>query len=113
MAEDLVHFNLQLQVKSLAKRFFSQLKKVPTLLVVQETGEDENGPAWLNALTGTIYIDERVSTFQEKTTKILILHELIHWSLFEDNEDPDEGEGERFQAELSRIKRLGAYTGLL
>lgn len=113
MAEDLVQFNLRIQVVSLAKRYFPKLKKVPNLLVVQDTGEDEHGPAWLNALTGTIYIDERVSTFQEKTTKILMLHELIHWSLFEDNEDPDEGEGERFQAELSRIKRLEAYTGLL
>lgn len=89
------------------------MKKVPDVLVVQEACNDGHGPAWLNALTGAINIDERVSTFQAKTTPILILHELIHWSLFEDNADPDERHGERLQAELTRIKELGAYTGLL
>jgi hypothetical protein len=113
MVEKAVQFSLRVQVGLLAKKYFPKMKKVPSLLVIQDTNNDERGPAWLNALTGTIYIDERISAFQEKTTKILILHELMHWSLFESNGDPDEQEGKRFQAELSRIKGLGAYTGLL
>jgi hypothetical protein len=113
MAEEMVQFTLRAQVRALAKQYFPTMKKVPNLLVIPEADNDRHGPAWLNALAETIYIDERVSTFQEKTTPILILHELIHWSLFQENGDPDEGEAERFQAELTRIKKLGAYTGLL
>ncbi|MDE3188249.1 MAG: hypothetical protein KGM96_12120 [Acidobacteriota bacterium] len=113
MAEDMVQFTLRAQARKLAKQYFPKLKKMPNLRVVPEKDNNEHGPAWLNALTGTIHIDERVSTFQEKTTPILILHELIHWSLFEENGDPDEAEGERFDAQLRRIKELGAYTGLL
>ncbi len=112
MAEDMIQFNLRIQVGKLAK-YFPKMKTVPSILVVQEADNEGHGPAWLNALTGTINIDERVSTFQEKTTPILILHELIHWGLFEENGDPDEEHGDRFQAELNRIKKLGAYTGLL
>ena len=113
MVEEMVQFTLRAQVAVLAKRYFPAMKKVPNLLVVQEADNDGHGPAWLNALAGTIHIDERVSTFQEKTTPILILHELIHWSLFQENRDPDKEEGERFQTELARIKKLGAYKGLL
>ena len=113
MVEEMVQFTLGAQVGKLAKGYFPSIKKVPSVLIVQEADNDGHGPAWLNALTGTINIDERVSTFQEKTTPLLILHELIHWSLFEDNKDPDEEHGDRFQAELTRIKKLGAYTGLL
>jgi hypothetical protein len=113
MVEEIVQFTLRAQVAGLAKRYFPSMKKVPNLLVVQEADNDGHGPAWLNALTGAIHIDDRVSTFQEKTTPILILHELIHWNLFQENGDPDEEEGERFHTELARIERLGAYTGLL
>jgi hypothetical protein len=113
MVEEMVQFTLRAQVGKLARGYFPAMKKVPGVLIIQEADNDGHGPAWLNALTGTINIDERVSTFQEKTTPILILHELIHWSLFEDNGDPDEGHGDRFQAELTRIKNLGAYAGFL
>lgn len=113
MVEEITQFTLRAQVGKLAKSYFPAMKKVPSVLIIQEADNDGHGPAWLNALSGIINIDERVSTFQEKTTPILILHELIHWGLFEDNGDPDEGHGDRFQAELTRIKKLGAYTGLL
>ena len=113
MAEDMVQFTLRIQLRELSKQYFPTMKKLPSLLVVPEADNNGHGPAWLNALAETVYIDERVSTFLEKTTRILILHELIHWSNFQENGDPDEGETERFQAELTRIKKLGAYTGLL
>jgi hypothetical protein len=107
-------FDLRVQLGQLAKWYFPTITKVPAL-EVQRLGDNDyqDSPAHLNALTGTIYIDERVYTFQDKTTRILILHELIHWSLFQENGDADENEGQRFQAEIQRLWSAGAYKNLL
>jgi hypothetical protein len=117
VTEELFEFNLRAQVKPLVELYFPHIKKmnkIPMLKIQRFGDEDyEDVPARLNALTGVISIDERVATFQDKTTKILILHELIHWSLYLHNKDPDNDEKDRFQSELTRIKKLGAYTGLL
>ena len=45
--------------------------------------------------------------------KIAILHELVHSKLHKQNGDPDEAEGQRFQAEIKRLLEAGAYKGLL
>lgn len=101
---------LEAQLAALANRYFSKIKQVPDLEIAPAS---KDGPAWLNALEGTIYIDERVATFYNKTTKILILHELIHYFLYQENGDADEKETGRFLNELSRIAKEGAYAGLL
>ena len=111
MADVLVEVQLKAQLDALARCYFPRMNSIPALEVKEPSGD---GPAWLDATTGTIYIDKRVSTFQEKTTRILILHELIHWSLYLDNvSDPSDEKSDQFLGELSRIKRLGAYNGLL
>jgi hypothetical protein len=102
---------LKKQLADLGAKHFRGLK-LPGLAVVSGE-EDGHGPAWLDAIGEVIYIDERVCTFRDKTTKILILHELIHWKLYSESKDPDENEGKKFYAELSRLKSEGAYTGLL
>jgi hypothetical protein len=91
MAEEKEEFELRVQLGQLAKRYFPRIPKAPTLKI-QRLGdkEYEDAPAWLNALRGILYIDERVYTFQEKLTKILILHELIHYQLYLDkHRDPE------------------------
>ena len=65
MAEDTVQFTLRAQVGKLAKGYFPAMNRVPGLMVVKEADNNGHGPAWLNALTGTINIDERVSTPRE------------------------------------------------
>jgi hypothetical protein len=108
-------FDLRIQLGRLARQYFPRMTKIPALKI-QKLGdrEYEDAPAWLNALMGIIYIDERVYTFQEKMTKILILHELIHYQLYlDEHPDPEDENSTAFQSELNRIKRAGAYTGLL
>lgn len=101
---------LELQLASLAAKHFKNLVNKPRVEISKAPG---NGPAWLDTTQGIIFIDERVSGFTKKTTRLLLLHELIHWKLHEENGNPDENEGARFEAELSRLKREAAYTGLL
>lgn len=114
MIQEMDEFTLNEQVKKLANRYFPRIAKIPTLKIQRSDDKEyQDSLAHLNALTGTIYIDWRVSDFQEKTTQILILHELIHWSLFLENSDPDEKEEDRFQAEIQRLWNSGAYRGLL
>jgi hypothetical protein len=83
MAEEKEEFDLRVQLRQLAKDYFPRMTKTPKLKI-QRLGDEEyeDAPAWLNALRGIVYIDERVYTFQEKLTKILILHELIHYQLY-------------------------------
>ena len=70
---------LKKQLAELSAKYFPNLN--PPILSVTSGEEDGHGPAWLDATKGVIHIDERVCTFRDKTTKILILHELIHWKL--------------------------------
>lgn len=51
MVEEMVQFTLRAQVGKLAKGYFPAMKKVPSVLVVQEADNDGHGPAWLNALS--------------------------------------------------------------
>lgn len=95
----------------LAITFFSGVVVFPDIEVSDVEG---NGPAWLNELTGTIFIDSRVAPFQRKLVRILILHELIHWKLYlEGVSDPADETSAEFLTELSRLEQAGAYTGLL
>lgn len=118
---ELDEFELTAQMKELATRYFPQFGNNLPVLKIKRTEDEKHGPAWLevvagvpaNKRTGTIYIDDRVSSFRTKTTKILILHELIHYGLYLKDGETRDIEGEQFDAELYRIKRLGAYVGLL
>jgi hypothetical protein len=102
---------LERQLSGLATKYFPHVTRLPDMHIAAPS---KDGPVWLDALNGIIYIDERVAPFQEKTTKILILHELIHWGLhLARHPDPGDEESTDFQTELNRIKKLGAYTGLL
>lgn len=60
-----------------------------------------------------IWIHPSVAPFTTKLCHILILHELIHIKLRRKDSDPDEAEGERFQAEVKRLWGKGAYSRLL
>lgn len=51
MVEEMVQFTLRAQVGKLAKGYVPAMKKVPSVLVVQEADNDGHGPAWLNALS--------------------------------------------------------------
>jgi hypothetical protein len=108
-------FDLQIQLGQLAQQYFPRMTKVPTLTIQRLCDKEyQDAPAWLNARSGKLYIDERVYTFQEKMTKILILHELIHYQLYLDKHpNPGDENSNEFQSELARLKGKGAYTGLL
>lgn len=103
--------SLERQLSSLIRRYFPDLEKTPEIWVVENCS---HGPAWLNLAKGAIFVDQRVAGFQSKTTKILILHELIRYSLFlSDHPDPDNEQTPEFQRELRRLINMGAYAGLL
>lgn len=103
--------SLERQLSSLIRRYFPNLGRTPRIWVVEECA---NGPARLNTMKGVIFVDQRVAGFQSKTTKILILHELIRYSLFLSNHpDPDNENTPEFQRELRRLINMGAYAGLL
>jgi hypothetical protein len=103
--------SLAKQLMDLASKHFPLLPRLPD---IQIAAESTDGPAWLNASDETIYIDERVAPFQNKTTRILILHELIHWRLYlEGALNPADETCQPFLSELGRLKGSGAYTGLL
>lgn len=123
-------FDLKCQLKELAKKYFPlAASNLPGLVVKRPTTDQRDnspcsrleGPACLeidlslpaDKRTGTICIDESVYTFQEKTTPILILHELVHYNLFLETGDPDSEEGQRFQKEVRRLWDAGAYKKLL
>lgn len=73
---------------------------------------DIDGPAELNRETRKIHVDPIVARWP-KTRRIFMLHELIHHCLLVTDGDPDAEEGARFQAEVNRLWREGAYKGLL
>ena len=103
--------SLERQLSSLIRRYFPNLERTPEIWVVEECAK---GPARLNATKGIIFMDQRVACFQSKTTKILILHELIRYSLFLSRyPDPDNEDSPEFQRELRRLINMGAYAGLL
>jgi hypothetical protein len=77
-----------------------------------EIVDDACGPACFVSSNQTIYI-ERSATVSEKFSRIALLHEMIHINLIEDNGDPDENHGSRFQAEVQRLFAAGAYRNLL
>lgn len=110
MNRELAEFALSQILTRLVKDYFPHIGPIPRL-EVRDASKD--GPAWLNAIERIIYIDERVAHFQKKIARILMLHELIHYSLYLENGDPDEAESKRFEKELTRIKLAGAYVGLL
>jgi hypothetical protein len=64
MAEEKEEFDLRVQLRQLAKDYFPRMTKTPKLKI-QRLGDEEyeDAPAWLNALRGIVYIDERVYTF--------------------------------------------------
>jgi hypothetical protein len=74
--------------------------------------DDAGGPACFVRLMRTMYI-EKSATVSEKFSRIALLHEMIHINLIEDNGDPDENHGSRFQAEVKRLFASGAYSKLL
>lgn len=114
-------FYLASQMRDLAKQFFSHLLPHLPALKIQWNAEDGHGPAWLEVdknaqpdkRTGTIYIDARVSTFTTKTTKILILHELIHYSRYLKDGTWEDIEDEWFRRYVAWLWQKDAYRGLL
>jgi hypothetical protein len=74
--------------------------------------DDAGGQACFDRSNKTLYIEKAVIT-SEKLSRILLLHEMIHINLIEENGDPDEAHGDRFQAEIDRLFEAGAYKKLL
>lgn len=98
---------LQTQLNTLKTMYFQDLSDLEVEVA------DLAAPGQLDAETAQIFIDRRIASFQEKTTQIVFLHELIHYKLFKENGDADDAEGERFEAEVRRLWDAGAYIKLL
>ncbi len=62
--------------------------------------------------TMTIHISQHLARFHE-LAQIALLHEMVHVKLYSENNDPDAQHGQRFQAEIQRLKESGAYDRLL
>jgi hypothetical protein len=90
------------------KRFFHNLKTDMKIVVSPEI----NGLACFDYTKNAIYITNAVLSFR-KTSKIALLHEMIHINLYAENADADPKHGHRFQAEIDRLFNSGAYKGLL
>src|SRR5579863_2224959 len=60
----------------------------------------------------TICIPKDLTPF-EKPCRIVLLHEMVHIKLGAENGDYDEAHGEKFQSEITRLWRNGAYRNLL
>jgi len=105
---------LTAQLERLAAKYFPNLNSLPGIEILDRKHPGHKGaPAWLNAVDTIIYIDECVAPFKTKTTQILILHELMHYKLYQGNGDPDDEEGERFRSEVNKLWDAGAYAKLL
>ncbi len=90
------------------KAYFPRHNPECRVLIVDNAG----GPACFDHSTKTMYI-EKAATISEKMSRILLLHEMVHINFIEDGQDPDEGHGLRFQAEIKRLFAAGAYSKLL
>lgn len=72
------------------------------------------GTACFDASTMTIHIAQRITAF-DNTTKIALLHEMIHANLHARglDADPNHEHGPNFRAEVKRLMNAGAYDTLL
>lgn len=72
------------------------------------------GMACFDPAAMTIHIAQRITEF-DKTTKIALLHEMVHANLYARglNADPSHEHGQQFRAEVKRLMDLGAYDNLL
>jgi hypothetical protein len=93
-------------MRAFEERYFSGSPKVKDLEVALV-----EGPAMLTTEL-VIRLNPSVASWP-KLSKLLILHELIHNFLLHRDQDADDEEGSRFQAEVSRLWKAGAYVGLL
>jgi hypothetical protein len=110
-----VNAELQLpgMLAALTRKHFPRLagKPLPTIHVKRLA---KDGPAYLDAVSRIIYLDDRVITFQQKTVPILILHELIHWQLCVDKvPNPTDESSPAFLDELYRLLNARVYDNLL
>jgi hypothetical protein len=94
--------------KKYQAQYFSTTLPAPSV----EIGAPDKGPACYLLSENVILIHPAVTPFI-KLCKPLTLHELIHFNLFKKYGDPDEPEGQRFQAERQRLWEAGAYADLL
>jgi hypothetical protein len=71
----------------------------------------DHGPALL--LPSDVVLIHPQFALSTKIAKILILHELVHCHLRKRDGDADVAEGDKFQAEIRRLIKAGAYEKLL
>jgi hypothetical protein len=95
-------------VRKYQTAYFRDMVTPPRL----EVRPPDRGPACYVKEENVIFIHPAVTPFL-KLCRVLILHELIHGSLYKKFGDPDEAEGEPFQAERQRLWCEKAYADLL
>lgn len=93
-------------MRTYQQRYFRSTREVIDLVIAPL-----DGTACFKPGENTIQIHPALTPFS-KLAKIAILHELIHSKLHKQGE-PDEAEGQRFQAEVKKLLEAGAYKGLL
>jgi hypothetical protein len=97
---------LNSRLREFERHYFAGQKPIEGLEVTQLPG-----PSQSLVDRRVIQIHPNVATYP-KICGILILHELIHSKLLQENGDPDVKESERFQAEVERLYEAKAYRHL-
>jgi hypothetical protein len=91
------------------KLYFSHVQE-PSITIDLVTNDGETG-CFIPEL-GHIRIHRSMAAF-EKSCRIVLLHEMVHIVLNQENGDPDPNHGARFRREIDRLIKSGAYSGLL
>jgi hypothetical protein len=101
--EDLVSWANEYQ-----RKYFGGNEAAISIAISSETGEG----GCLKPTQNLIIIPQPLTAF-EKPCRILLLHEMVHVKLGNDNGDPDPDHGLRFKSEIKRLIEQGAYNNLL
>jgi hypothetical protein len=86
----------------------------PKITINVNPNEKFQGMACFDPSKMTIHIAQRITEF-DNTTKVALLHEMIHANLHARGFDADPGHehGPEFRAEVKRLMAAGAYDALL
>jgi predicted metal-dependent hydrolase len=95
-------------VKEYQRRYFGGTEAKISIAISSEAGEG----GCFKPTQKLIIVPQALTAF-EKPCRILLLHELVHLNLMNDNGDPEPDHGLRFKSEIERLIEQGAYNNLL
>ena len=101
--EDLVNW-----AKEYQRKYFGETEATISIAISSEPGER----GCFKPTQKLIILPQPLTAF-EKPCRILLLHEMVHVKLMNDNGDPDPDHGMRFKSEIKRLIKQGAYNNLL